>query len=76
MVRKVITDRIWEQLEQTLRARGCHRWTNDRNIMKGILWKLGTGAPWRDMPAEFCPWKTAYNRFNRWAIKGVWEDFF
>ncbi len=34
------------------------------------------GAPWRDVPEEFCPWKTAYNRFNRWAAKGLWSDFF
>ena len=76
MVRRVITDHIWEQLEHTLRLKGCHRWKNDRNIMEAILWKLRTGAPWRDIPVEFCPWKTAYNRFNRWSIKGLWEDFF
>ena len=59
MVRQVITDQIWEQLESTLRLKGCHRWKNDRNIMEAILWKLRTGAPWRDIPAEFCSWKTA-----------------
>jgi hypothetical protein len=44
--------------------------------MEAILWKLRTGAPWRDVPLEFCPWKTAYNRFNRWAAKGLWDAFF
>lgn len=76
MVRRAITDPIWEQLEKTLRSKGCHRWKNDRNIMEAILWKLRTGAPWRDVPSEFCPWKTAYNRFNRWAAKGLWNAFF
>ncbi len=28
------------------------------------------------IPEEFCPWKTAYNRFNRWASKGLWGKFF
>ena len=42
---------------------------NSRNIMEAILWKLRTGATWRDIPQEFCPWQTAYNRFNRWASK-------
>jgi transposase len=34
------------------------------------LWRCRTGAPWRDLPAEFGPWKTPYNRFNRWAKAG------
>lgn len=76
MARQIITDSIWAELEKTLREYGCHRWKNDRNIMEAILWKLRTGAPWRDIPQELCPWKTAYNRFNRWASKGLWGNFF
>ena len=76
MVRRVISDEIWDQLKTTLRSKGCHRWVNDREVMEAILWKLRTGAPWRDVPGEFCPWKTAYNRFNRWAAKGLWAEFF
>ncbi len=76
MVRRVLTDEIWEQLQATLRSKGCHRWSNDRQVMEAILWKLRTGGPWRDVPEEFCPWKTAYNRFNRWANKGLWAEFF
>jgi len=76
MVRQVITDAIWNELETTLRKYGCHRWKNDRSIMEAILWKLRTGAPWRDISQEFCPWKTAYNRFNRWSSKGLWNNFF
>jgi transposase len=76
MTRRVITDAIWQQLQTVMKTKGCHRWNNDREIMEAILWKLRTGAPWRDVPQEFCPWKTAYNRFNRWAAKGLWEDFF
>jgi transposase len=76
MVRRFLSDSIWEQLQTTMKAKGCHRWKNDREIMEAILWKLRTGAPWRDVPEEFCPWKTAYNRFNRWAVKGLWEKFF
>lgn len=76
MVRRVLSDSIWEQLQVTMKTKGCHRCKNDRDIMEAILWKLRTGAPWRDLPIAFCPWKTAYNRFNRWAKKGLWEKFF
>ncbi|SDE19485.1 Putative transposase of IS4/5 family [Psychrobacter pacificensis] len=44
--------------------------------MEAILWKLRTGAPWRDIPEELCSWKTAYSRFNRWSKTGLWENFF
>ena len=76
MTRQVLTDGIWTQLKETMKFHGCHSWSNDRSIMEAILWKLRTGAPWRDIPKELCPWKTAYNRFNRWASKGLWEGFF
>jgi transposase len=74
MVRRVITDNIWEQLENTLRLKGCHRWKNDRNIMEAILWKLRTGAPWRDLPPDYGSWSNTHRRFTRWRDKGIWES--
>jgi len=76
MLRKVLTDSLWEQLEFIMRSHGCRKSKNNRNVMEAILYKLRTGCPWRDVPEHFCPWKTAYNRFNRWAEKGLWDDFF
>jgi len=76
MTRRYITDEIWNQLQQTMAAKGCYDVKNSREVMEAILWKLRTGAPWRDVPTEFCPWQTAFNRFNRWAEKGLWADFF
>src|SRR5262249_1268056 len=29
--------------------------------------------PWPDLPERFGKWDTAYQRFNRWAQKGVWQ---
>ncbi|WP_228153552.1 IS5 family transposase [Acinetobacter sp. ACNIH4] len=76
MARTLLTDAIWQQIQDTMRLHGCYRSKNSRNIMEAILWKLRTGATWRDIPQEFCPWQTAYNRFNRWASKGLWNKFF
>ncbi|WP_216936940.1 MULTISPECIES: IS5 family transposase [unclassified Acinetobacter] len=66
-----LPDDIWQQIQDTIRLHGCYCSKNSRNIMEAILWKLRTGATWRDIPQEFCPWQTAYNRFNRWASKGL-----
>ena len=76
MIRRALSDPIWEELQNIMKKKGCKSSKNNRNIMEAILWKLRTGAPWRDVPKELCPWKTAYNRFNRWARKGLWSDFF
>ena len=76
MTGRTLTDEIWLQIQKIMESKGCYDTQNSREIMEAIFWKLRTGAPWRDLPKEFCPWKTAYNRFNRWAEKGLWEDFF
>lgn len=76
MTRRYITDEIWNQIQKTMTDKGCYDVKNGRDVMEAILWKLRTGAPWRDVPGEFCPWQTAFNRFNRWAEKGLWENFF
>ncbi len=41
-----------------------------RVLLDGILWVLRTGAAWRDLPAEFGPWQTAYDYFARWRDSG------
>ena len=76
MVRRGLNDFLWQQLQVIMRSKGCKNSENNRDVMEAILWKLRTGGPWRDIPEELCPWKTAYNRFNRWAQKGLWDDFF
>ena len=37
---------------------------------------LRCGARWRDCPAEYGPYTTVYNRYNRWAKAGVWLRIF
>ncbi|MGO1744462.1 MAG: IS5 family transposase [Psychrobacter sp.] len=77
MARQALTDNLWEQLQVTMAQHGCYQKDKNRDVMEAILWKLRTGAPWRDIPEELCPWKTAYNRFNRWSKTGfVGEIFF
>jgi transposase len=39
----------------------------------GILYILRTGIPWRDLPVEFGPWHTVYDRYNRGNARGLWE---
>lgn len=43
-----------------------------RTVVEGMLWRLRTGAPWRDLPERYGPWQTVYSRFRRWQRAGVW----
>jgi transposase len=44
-----------------------------RPIVEAIVWLDRTGAPWRDLPAEYGPWETVASRFYRWRRRGVWD---
>ena len=47
-------------------------WRDHRQVLGGILWKLHTGRPWRDVPTRFGPWQTCYSRLRRWQRDGTW----
>ena len=49
---------------------------DDRRVVNGIFYVLRTGAPWRDLPERYGPYTTIYNRFNRWAKRGIWLKVF
>jgi transposase len=76
MERHALSDAQWERLRPLLppppQGRGRPR-ADDRQIVNGILWRLATGVPWRDLPERFGPWRTVYSRFRRWQHAGVWE---
>lgn len=56
-------------------TRGVAR-VDDRRVISGIIHVLQSGCRWKDAPDAYGPHKTLYNRFVRWASKGVWEDVF
>jgi transposase len=77
MRRHELSDSAWARLEPLLppRKAGKPR-QDDRRIINGIVWKLATGAPWRDLPERYGPWQTVYTRFRRWTLAGVWDRLF
>lgn len=77
MARFDLTDKEWEIVSPLLpnKPRGVPR-TDDRRVLNGIFYVLRTGSPWRDLPERYGPYTTVYNRYNRWAKKGVWLRLF
>jgi transposase len=72
-MRYELTDNEWTAIRPMLpnKPRGVPR-VNDRRVLNGIFWVLRSGAPWRDLPDNFGPYTTCYNRFVRWRRAGVW----
>ena len=75
--RHEVSDAEWARLGPLLPPpkRGRPR-KDDRLVVNGILWKLATGVPWRDLPERYGPWQTVYTRFRRWTMAGVWDRIF
>ncbi len=42
-------------------------------MIDGILYRVRTGVQWRDLPEQFGPWKTVYERHRLWSADGTWE---
>ena len=74
-----LTNEQWERIEallpkvKTKRGRPAQ---DRRKLLKGIVWVLRTGAPWRDMPERNGKWTMVYSRFQRWRKSGVWDRMF
>ncbi|MDF3313927.1 transposase, partial [Rhodococcus sp. T2V] len=49
------------------------KFQNSRLVVEGMLYRLRTGLPWRDLPAHFGPWKTVWKRHRRYAGDGTWD---
>ena len=70
-----LIDEQWALLEPLLPDRTPRRggqWNEHRLVVDGVLWRTRTGSPWRDLPASYGNWKTAYNRQRRWSADGTW----
>jgi transposase len=70
-----LSDAQWEQIKDLLpsnRHRGG-QWKDHRRLIDGILWALSDGGRWRNLPKEFGPWQSVYDRFRRWCCTGLWD---
>ena len=71
------SDAQWTRIAPHLPANGKGaRRVDDRRVLSGIVHVLRSGGRWADAPPSYGPRKTLYNRFVRWAERGVWRDVF
>ena len=68
---------MWEILSTLMHKTGrVYDKPSHRATMEGILFRMRTGVPWRDVPDSFGDWSAIYRRFNLWSKKGILEFVF
>jgi putative transposase len=79
LIRPALTEAQWRRIAPLVPGkegdRGRHG-ANNRLFVEAVLWLTRVGAPWRDLPSEFGNWNSVFQRFRRWAKKGVWKRVF
>jgi transposase len=73
MARGDLTDEEWFLIEPHLPLGERGPIPDLRQQFNAVMWRFRAGCPWRDLPAEYGPWSTVYDRFRSWARSGVFE---
>ena len=72
-----LSDEAWAAVEPHLpKGQPGKPRVDDRVVISGILHVLKTGCRWRDVPADYGPPTTIYNRYHRWAQRRIWQRIF
>lgn len=77
MPRLMLTDDRWKLLSRIMYLTGrIYKKPENRMTLEGILYRMCTDIPWRDLPREFGDGSAVFRRFNLWSKKGVMIEIF
>lgn len=72
----VLSDAMWARIEPLLPpVKGAmgRPMREHRLLVEAAVFRYRCGIPWRDLPAEFGPWQTAWKRHARFSRDGTWD---
>jgi transposase len=69
----MLTEKLWSKLRETLLQFSLYNKAGLRRTVEGILFKMRTGVPRRDLPEHFNKWNYVYKIFNHWSKKDLWK---
>lgn len=77
MPRTMLSNDQWKKLSNLMIFTGrVYKKCDHRKTFEGILYRMRTGCPWRDIPEFFGDWSAIYRRFNLWSRKGILVTLF
>lgn len=79
MDRFILTDAQWAKMEPLCEGKASDPGRSGRDnrlFVEAVLWIARTGSPWRDLPALFGKWNSAYVRFRDWRDRDVFQRLF
>ena len=76
MPRLMLSDEHWLKLQPILKQVRINDKPDLKLSVEGMLYRIRTGIPWRDLPSEFGKWNTVFQKFNDWSAKGKWLKVF
>ena len=71
-----LTDAEWAVVEPLIppaKPGGNSRTVNIREVVNGLMYLLGSGCQWRDIPKDLPPKSTIHDYFSRWDDDGTLE---
>ena len=71
-----LTDEEWAEVEPLIppaKPGGNKRTVDIREVLNGIMYLLGTGCQWRDIPKDLPPRSTVHDYLDRWDHDGTLE---
>jgi transposase len=72
MTTLTLTDEIWNVLSRIMHLNGLiYNKPEHRKTLDGILYRIRTGIPWRDLAPYVGAWSAIYTWFNLWSKKDV-----
>jgi transposase len=74
--RAVLTDEMWARIEPELpplQGKRGRPFLPHRPAVEGVIFRLRTGVPWRDLPGEYGAWQTVARRHLKWSTDGTWD---
>ncbi len=77
--RFVLADEVWDKVSPHVpgKATDCGVTAADNWLfLEAVLWRVRTRSPWRDLPVAFGNWNSVFQRFRRWAKRGVFKRLF
>ena len=70
-----LSDAQWEKIRLLLPkyvSQTRPQVADPRLLVEGILWVIGTGSSWREVPERFGSWSSVAERYYRWCKAGKW----